>query len=77
MPLKAFIDKNAKEWKVPAGFKACCLEILCYLLYVPRQMVRPLLTWLGAPPPMTVIWFSLQTVPGEELETSLCKQLDF
>ena len=25
MPLKASIDKNAKEWKVSAYFKASCL----------------------------------------------------
>lgn len=26
VPLKASIDKNAKEWKGPAYFKASCLE---------------------------------------------------
>jgi len=40
IPLKACIDKNAKEWNDHASFKATCLgEVLWSLLYNQRLKV--------------------------------------
>ena len=79
MPLKASIDKNAKEWKISTYFKATYLgEVSWSLLYDPRQSqrgslefptlkIQSLRTWFGTLPPWQ---FSM---PGsrEELGTSL------
>lgn len=50
VPLKVFIEKNAKEWKFPAYFKANCLGELRESsgLYDWRQKFAG---WPGAAPP--------------------------
>jgi hypothetical protein len=76
VPLKASIDKHAKEWKVPAYFNTSCLrEVLLSLLYVQGKvswvtwsyhckgkMAQPLLTWLGAHHDGSDTWFTLPRV---------------